>query len=150
MSYTLIDNSIMTGSFSLIVRDLQGNIIEQYSDHNTITTNAKEAMALLVSQGVDANEKVIKFLGVGTDSDPATPSDDKLTNPYFVDLITYDYPEPGSVRFRFQLSTDDANGMPITEYGLMCKDYTLFARKVRKVITKNADLVFEISWTIRF
>ena len=147
MSIIISDNTFFRGIFALVVRDINGRLIESYTDNNLIVDGARDAMARLVSS---IGDRVITKLGVGTGTSPATPSDKNLTNPHYVDVLSFSYPSSGAVTFTFKLGADDANGMAITEYGLTCTDGSLFARKIRSVITKQSDLIFEIAWTLKF
>ena len=150
MSIIISDNTFFRGIFALVVRDINGRLIESYTDNNLIVDGARDAMARLVSQGGSIGDRVITKHGVGTGTSPATPSDKNLTNPHYVDVLSFSYPSSGAVTFTFKLGADDANGMAITEYGLTCTDGSLFARKIRSVITKQSDLIFEIAWTLKF
>jgi hypothetical protein len=42
------------------------------------------------------------------------------------------YPAPGQARFNWLVAANEANGMAVMEFGLICADGTLFARYVRQ------------------
>ena len=86
MSIIISDNTFFRGIFALVVRDINGRLIESYTDNNLIVDGARDAMARLVSQGGSIGDRVITKLGVGTGTSPATPSDKNLTNPHYVDV----------------------------------------------------------------
>ncbi len=52
--------------------------------------------------------------------------------------------------FAFTLNTGEANGKTIQEFGLLCSDGTLFARKTRGGIVKADDISIAGTWTIKF
>ena len=124
--------------------------IEHFVEHNLIVNTARTAMAHLVG---DADpDKQVTWFGVGTDANGPELGDLSLTEPFLKQLDSHEYPEDDaySVRFNFSLSTEEANGMAITEFGLLCTDGSLFARKVRKVISKESDISLTGTWTILF
>lgn len=124
--------------------------IEHFTECNLIVNTARTAMAHLVG---DADpDKQITWFGVGTDSNGPDLTDVSLINPFTKPIDSHEYPEDDaySVRFNFSLSTEEANGMAITEFGLLCSDGSLFARKVRKVISKESDISLTGTWTILF
>ena len=52
--------------------------------------------------------------------------------------------------FSFTIGKAEANGKKIREFGLLCSDGTLFARKTRGVIEKADDIEIVGTWTIIF
>lgn len=141
--------SPMRGEFTLIGKDKEGNIVINYSDKNLIVNNAKVALASLVSNA-GAESKIITQIGFGTSSTTPSPNDTTLAAPYKKNVLGYSYPEAGKVRFSWRLEYGEANGKAISEFGLLCADGSLFARKVRGAITKEEDLALEGEWTIIF
>ena len=142
-------NAPMRGEFSLIGRDKEGNTVFTYADNNLIVNNAKVALASLVSNA-GADTKIITQIGFGTSATTPSPNDVSLTAPYKKNVTSFSYPEPGKVKFSWRLDYGEANGKAISEFGLLCADGSLFARKVRGAITKDADLALEGEWTIIF
>lgn len=142
----------LKGVFTMRVKDLAGNVVMEYEDHNMIVNAAKTAMAALISDPAAHEKKVITSFGVGTGMNAASATDTALTNPYIKGIVGYDYPEGtfDRVRFHWTLEYSEANHKPITEFGLFCADGTLFAHKVRDVISKDDTLAFEGTWTIIF
>jgi hypothetical protein len=56
---------------------------------------------------------------------------------------------PTQAEFKWSLPKSEANGMKIVEFGLLCKNETLFARKLRsEAIPKEADISLEGEWII--
>lgn len=142
-------NAPMRGEFSLIGKDKEGKVVFNYSDNNLIVNNAKVALASLVSSA-GADSKVITQIGFGTSGTTPSPNDTVLTASYKKNVTSFSYPEPGKVRFSWRLDYGEANGKAISEFGLLCADGSLFARKVRGAITKDVDLALEGEWTIIF
>lgn len=137
----------LRGEFDIhILRN--GKEIEHFSDHNLIVDGAREILAILLGSG-DA-DKVITYVAVGTNSTEADISDTAITDEYRTKVLSVTYPSAGRVAFSFNIGTSEANGMEITEFGLLCSDGTLFARKVRGVISKDDDISIVGTWTIIF
>lgn len=147
----LTDTQPLRGDFLLQVwRDTpQGRqLIEQIDERNVIVNGAKSQLARLI--GGDPANRHINRIGFGVGLSPASPQDAALTSAYVKVLSATAYPQPGQVRFDWSLSAGEANGKAITEFGLICADGTLFARKARAPIEKDADLSLTGSWTILF
>lgn len=122
--------------------------VEDYRDHNMIMAVARNALARLL--GGDGKGKTITTIGVGIGGNGPDPSDTALTSPYTKNVTGHSYPEDGRVRFEFVIGKSEANGKKLREFGLICSDGTLFARKVRGVIEKADDIEIAGSWTIIF
>jgi len=60
------------------------------------------------------------------------------------------YPATGEACFAFTIGAGEANGKSIREFGLLCSDGTLFARRTRGVIEKADDIEITGTWTIKF
>lgn len=127
-----------------------GEEIEHFVEHNLIVNPARTAMAHLAGDA-DPDKQIVSF-GVGVATDEPQLTDEALTEPFVKKLDSHEYPEdePYNVQFNFSLSTEEANGMDITEFGLLCADGSLFAHKVRKMIGKDSDISLSGSWTILF
>lgn len=143
----IADTSTIKGEFRLRVYR-KGVLIEEYVDHNMIMNVAKDAMAKLI--GGSGTGKTITKIGFGTSSTAPTPDNTALANSYSKNVAGVSYPTTGQVAFSWSLGTSEANGKAIAELGLICSDGTLFARKVRGVINKDADLSLDGTWTIIF
>lgn len=139
----------LKGQFEMQIIDANtGAVLETYVDKNLVVNGGRTAVMILLGSG--NSDKVLNKLGVGTNGTAPVGTDAALTGGFYkaVDLVTY--PTANSVRFGWQLGVGDANGMAIAEFGLLCDDDTLFARKVREVINKNADIILNGNWTISF
>jgi len=138
----------MRGVFIMrVYRD--GKLIEKYEDYNLIVNGAKDAAARLL--GGDANGKHVSKIAFGTSGNIPTPDDTALASPFVKNISGVGYPSLGLAEFRWNLLSQEANGKPIMEFGLLCDDGTLFARKVReKAIPKESDIALEGEWIIIF
>lgn len=123
-------------------------LIDIWKDENLIVNGAKTILAALVSG--DGAGTVISKIGFGISNTPANPDDTALTSSYVRNLTGFTYPEAGKVSFNFELSTNEANGITIKEFGLITSDNILFSRKVRGGIEKNDDISLEGTWTLTF
>lgn len=141
------DSLAMTGDFEIRVFK-NGKEIEHYHERNMIMASARDALARLV--GGDGSGKVITQIGVGVNPDGPAPEDEKLTGAYVKNLIGCTYPNTGEACFNFTIGAGEANGMSIREFGLLCSDGTLFARRTRGVIEKEDDIEITGTWTIKF
>lgn len=134
---------------TLELRILRGEReIERYEDNNMIMTVARDALARLL--GGDGSGKTITRIGVGINGDGPDPADTALTSAYTKNVSGHNYPAPGQVRFEFTIGKSEANGKKLREFGLICSDGTLFARKTRGIIEKADDIEIAGTWTINF
>ena len=117
------------GEFRLVGKNRLGDIVLDYQDNNMIVGGAKRAICLLLSDS-SADNKVINQIGFGRSNTTPTPADTSLSDAYVKQIDSYLYPETNKVSFRWQLGYDEANGINIVEFGLLCADNTLFAREV--------------------
>lgn len=141
------DNQPMRGDFRLEVR--RNGVLEQvFEERNLIVNGAKDQLARLVG-GSGANRQITQ-IGFGIGAAAASPGNTALTSAYTKPVTSVEYPTTGQVRFNWTLSTAEANGKSITEFGLVCADGTLFSRKVRAPIQKESDLSLSGAWTIIF
>jgi hypothetical protein len=77
--------------------------------------------------------------------------DTALTSPYVKNLAGAAYPQEGQVSFSWNLTTSEANGKAIMEFGLLTADGKLFCRRTRTTpINKESDISLEGTWTIIF
>lgn len=137
----------LRGIFQLrVIRS--GQVIEEYLDENLIVNVAKDALARLI--GGDGAGKTITKIGFGTSGAGPFPADTALTAAFVKTLSGHSYPVTGQVKFDWSLGTTEGNGLAIKEFGLICSDNTLFARKTRGSIEKADDISLEGSWTIIF
>jgi hypothetical protein len=128
-----------------------GVLVEEVEEHNLIVTVGRTQMAHLLAG--DLTGKQLSKISFGTSgTSPALP-DTSIANPYSKNLSGSSYPAAGQVKFNWTLTTAEANGKAILEFGLICTDLTLFSRRIResgKPINKESDISLEGDWTIIF
>ncbi len=72
------ENSKIIGTFTIIERDLDGNIISESRHSNLITTIMKTALADVLTGDYDEDKHVIGYIAVGTDDTAADAGDTAL------------------------------------------------------------------------
>jgi hypothetical protein len=125
--------------------------IEHVEEHNLIVTVGRTQMAHLLAG--DLTGKQVTKITFGTNGTAPVLSDTTIANAYRKDLLGSSYPAAGQVKFNWNLTTSEANGKAILEFGLICEDLTLFSRRIResgKPINKESDISLEGDWTIIF
>lgn len=143
----LSDTQPLAGEFRLAIYRA-GQLVEQFAEPNLIVNGAKDQLARLVG-GAGAGRH-ITHIGFGIGTTAAAPANAGLSGAFWKPVTLVSYPATGRVAFDWSLSTAEANGLAITEFGLRCADGTLFARKVRAAIHKSDDLSLTGTWTIIF
>jgi len=137
----------MTGI--LVIDVLKGGIlIDHIVDKNLIVNGAKNQLARLI--GGDGSNRHVTHFGVGIGTSPAQPDNVTLQGGVWKPISSVSYPDTGKVQFNWNLTTADANGLALTEFGLRCADGTLFSRKQRAAINKANDIALAGTWTILF
>lgn len=137
-----------SGLFTLNVYR-RGDLIEVFREKNLIVDNSKLIHAHLL--GGDGTNRSVTQIGYGTN--PAAPvgGNTSLTNAYTKAVDTVTYPATNQVQFAFSLGTGEANGMAISEFGLLTAGNMLYARKVRGApLNKDTDLTLAGTWVINF
>lgn len=123
-------------------------LVHEYEKHNLIVTAGKTSMTRLLA-GAGTNKHVTK-ISFGTDGTAPAVGNTGLTDAFTKAIDSVSYPDASSVRFAWSLTTAEANGKDIQEFGLLSNDNTLFARLTRATISKTSDLRLEGTWTISF
>lgn len=127
----------------------RGRLVEVIEDANLVVDAAKSQLARLL--GGDVSGRSVVSIGFGEGTAAADPDDTALAPGNFVKPVAaVSYPAAGEVAFSWTLAEGEANGMAITEMGLLTGDGTLFSRKVRAAINKDNDLALSGTWTIIF
>lgn len=107
-----------------------------------ITLGFYQALARLM-HSADADARITQ-VGFGADATAAAETDTTLSADAYVrplTSVTVSPDEPRAIRFTWRLDKHEANGLAISEIGLLTADGTLVARKVRAhPIHKTADL----------
>jgi len=155
-----------SGILSVRAKDLTGKEIFAFDDHNMIMTATKETLAHLV--GGDVMGKSVSHVALGNKSTTPSPDNNSIGGiltdnlvsgqnlsagvicAYLKSIANHTYPQPGRIMFSWELDYGEANGLVINEYGLVCSDLTMFARKTRGTVTKDNGMHIAGQWTIIF
>jgi hypothetical protein len=125
----------------------RGKLIEDYAEHNLIVNSARLAMTKLIAGA--GSGKNINRIALGTNGNIPVVTDTAITSPYVINISSISYPANNKVEFAWYLGKNEANGKAISEFGLLCADGTLFARKSRtKPLNKESDIAIEGQWII--
>lgn len=141
------ENIILKGTFTMqcIARD--GNILETLIEPNLVVTLGKTNLCKLMGGNV-AGTKISQIaVGEGT-AVPDVADAGPLTNQFKKAFSGTTYPDANSVLFSWTLTTSDANGLSITEFGLLNDNDVLCARKTRAAIVKTSAFSIVGSWKI--
>ncbi len=123
--------------------------IEEFEDNNLIVNGARLEMAHLIAG--DVAKRSINRISVGTNGTAPTVKDTAITGAFTKAVDGFSYPANGQVQVNWKLTTAEANGLAIREFGLICADGTLFARRIRaNPIYKESDISIEGEWIIIF
>jgi hypothetical protein len=127
----------------------RGKLIEVFEDSNLIVKGARTAMEQLIAGNVAG--KSIDRIAFGTSGSVPTPDDTAIAGPFVKPLSGVSFPDTGGVEFSWDLLETEANGKAIMEFGLLCADGTLYARRHRvSAINKDSDIALEGQWIINF
>jgi hypothetical protein len=148
----LKDTASLRGVFTMKVYKDGGKnrkLIETFEDHNLIVNLARVSMAHLIAG--DTANRSMQSIAFGTNGTAPTVDDTDITSPFVKNLGGVTYPQVGQARFSWTLSTSEANGKAIMEFGLLTADGKLFCRRTRSTpINKESDISLEGTWTIIF
>lgn len=149
MRFSLIDYfKRPKGHFVLrVYRD--GELIEVFEEKNLIVVGSQATHAHLL--GGDVASRSVTQIGFGTNAASPVFGNTALTGAYVKNVDTVSYPASNQVQFAFSLGTAEANGLAISEFGLLTAGNTLYSRKTRTApLNKLGDLSFSGTWTISF
>ena len=126
-----------------------GRLVESVSGCNLVVVGSKTCLSRLVGGAVTG--KQITTIGFGTSGTEPVAGNTALAGAFTKAVDSVTYPASNQVRFAFSLTTAEANGMAIMEFGLLSGDGTLFARKVRSAaFNKDSDVSVAGTWTLTF
>lgn len=126
-----------------------GRLVESVVGPNLVVVGSKTCLSRLVGGSVTG--KQITTIGFGTSGTAPVAGNTALAGAFTKAVDSVTYPASNQVRFAFSLTTAEANGMAIMEFGLISGDGTLFARKVRSVaFNKESDMSVAGTWTLTF
>jgi hypothetical protein len=135
------------GVFTLKVYK-KGELVHTFSENNLVVVGGRTAIAKMIGGDTDGN--VVTQIAFGESLAPANILDTALTNQYAKAITSATFPTAGQVDINWSLEEDEENGKSITEFGLLTASDVLFARKVREVIEKTADIRLEGKWQLIF
>jgi len=146
------DTVCLRGKFKLDVfkeKDGVKTLIESIEEDNLIVNLARESMAHLLA-GDGANRQM-KYISFGTNSTTPTVDDTQITNAFTKQIGSVTNQPIGQAIFKWTLTTAEANGLAIMEFGMLTADNKLFCRRTRTTpINKQSDISLEGTWTIQF
>lgn len=127
----------------------RGELIEVFEEKNLIVVGSQQAHAKLL--GGDVTGQSVTQIGFGTSAVAPAFGNAALTSAYTKALDGHSYPATNQVQFAFSLGTAEANGVAISEFGLLTASGALYARKTRTApLNKDVDITLAGTWTISF
>ena len=144
----LSDAKQIKGIFRLWVKDATGKVLEQYEDLNLVVNTGRTQASKLL--GGDVTNRHVNRISFGTNGSAPALGDTAITGPFNKNVSLVSYPSAGVVKFDWSLELAENNGVTIREYGLLCADGVLFARKTRAAIDKTSAIRLEGSWQIEY
>lgn len=125
-----------------------GELIDTLDDANLVVNESKTIQSSLLG---GAAGYAITQMGWGTNGTAPQLTDTALTAPYYNAFTSVTYPASNQVQYNFALGVNEANGVSLSEFGLVTTNGNLFARKVRLApLLKAADITLSGSWIISF
>jgi len=129
--------------------------IERYEGNNLIMDATRyKIMHIIAGELLDDPESDIAGLSVdriaiGTSGSELNANDTEIINPFYKAIKKFNFPEINQVRFFWEITESEANGIAIREFGLITEDGSLFARRTRdKPLQKESDISIEGEWVI--
>lgn len=139
-----------TGHFILEVRRKGLIVPELCMDEPNLIVNGSKLVHSRMLAG-DVTGRSVAQIGYGTSGTAPAAGNTALTGAFTKAIDSHSYPDAASVQFSFSLASGEDNGMAILEFGLICTDGTLYARKIRTTpLNKDVDLSLSGTWTINF
>jgi hypothetical protein len=122
-------------------------LVDRICENNLVVTLGKTNIAKLL--GGDTAGKPITQISVGDSSTVASVGDTAITDAFTKAITGVSYPDAQSVMISFEIENSEANGLNISEFGLLNPDNVLCARKVRdSQILKSSAIRLVGTWTI--
>lgn len=136
------------------IKFLKGVVTLRFFDKGVLTSE-QVAHNLIVSSGENAllsalkgdADKFIHKVQIGTRGDAPVAGDTFITSPVDIDILSKTVGS-GKLTITFEIGSATANGKTVAEFGLICNDGTLFARKAWTPFVKISDLTINGTWEI--
>ena len=126
-----------------------GRLVETWDGENIIVAQSRGQNARL--WGGDVTNRSVARIGFGTNGSTPSIGNTGLTGAFTKAIDGVSYPTASSVQFAFTLSTSEANGLAIFEFGLLTGAGVLMARRVRLApLNKTSDIALSGLWKIEF
>lgn len=129
-----------------------GEIVNHWIEDNLIVNLGRQTICQLLATG--NVQRVVNTLGFGTGQITAAVTDTSLTDSFTKNVgSSITYPSETQIRWDWSLETGEGNGAGTVSYyemGLLTNNGTLFSRKVRAEMVKNASTRFFGTWTLNF
>jgi len=133
--------------------------IERFEDSNLIMDAMRFKMIRIIAGDLleDAESDIaglaINHIEIGTNRGGLSSGNTEITGPFPIAIKGHEYPGVGQarhfVRFLWELLESEANGMAISEFGLVTDDGSLFARRTReRPLYKESDISIEGEWVV--
>ncbi|WP_454764435.1 hypothetical protein [Cupriavidus campinensis] len=137
-----------TGFFVLRVYR-RGELIEVFEERNLIVVGSQQIHAKLL--GGDVTNQSVTRIGFGTNGAAPAFLNSSLTDAYIKAVDAVSYPAANQVQFALSLGTGEANGIAISEFGLLTAAGALYSRKTRPLpLNKADDIALAGTWTVLF
>ncbi|WP_407122183.1 hypothetical protein [Bradyrhizobium sp. STM 3561] len=125
----------------------RGELVEVFEEPNLIVIGSQQAHAKLL--GGDVTGQSVTQIGFGTNGAAPVFSNTSLTGAYAKNVDAVSYPATNQVQFAFSLGIGEANGMAISEFGLLTAGGALYARKTRSTpLNKDDDITLSGTWSV--
>ena len=148
------ENIKLTGAVELILRDSDGNIKQEYKDHNLVVTVGKNYLAAWIAAASQAGE-FMDFIALGSGNTAPSASQTALVT----ELSGGGYGRvAGALSSALNVWTNVATFAPgngtatIAEVGLFSANSagTMFARALVGPVTKAAGDTLTVTWNVTF
>lgn len=127
-----------------------GIVVEQQRLPNLIVAGSQLIHAQLLG-GIIAGNSITQ-VGFGSSGMAPAPGNTGLSvDAYAKDVDAISYPAANQVAFAISLGAVEANGLELSEYGLLTAAGALYSRLVRTApLVKDASITLQASWVITF
>lgn len=140
------DAHAVKGAFTVNVYK-RGHLVAIYADHNLVVNTGRKRFAELIA-GKSSN--CIAKIGVGTGTSTEQLSDTSLRDQQLFDITSSSIDGSDAV-FNWTITTEQANGLDISEFGLFTRDDVMVTHRVRtRAIGKDRDIELTGEYRLSF